>query len=284
MIRFKLKKFLYNKFYIICIFIVCSLFALYNIARKASVSCSIAECILLSTDDKLIMLVLFSILPLLLYFRSCTISANDIQAIVRCPSKKRWYCSCIVQITLVSALFVMTYVLMCYIVGSLLHIPSTNTWDQSLFSRVASINPDSFDAYGEPLINAISNNVSPNALVVESMVLLILRNIFFASIYCLFLAICQQKWAGVLAVILIAWVDSYFYSILRVKPFYLLPHEFSIATAINGVTLPSILKIVYWLVLILGLQSILYLYTNFSIEKAVIVNMKSKDTWEDFYE
>lgn len=284
MFYFKLSKLLHNKIYITLACFICLIFAIYNVTRKMYMAGNIAEVILLGIDDRLIMLVLFSILPLLLYFRLSVITAEDIQAIARCSIKQKWYWSCLVQIILVSIFIVIIYFSLCFIVGLVLGIPLENNWNTSLLNSNIFINPDSFDTYGQPFVNAMLNNISVYSLLFQSILLLISRNIFFAGIYFIIATKYQQKWLGIFVVVFIAWIDSYFYSIFKVDKFYLLPHEFSLSTAINGITLPFILKVGYWSILNLGLQTIAYLNNNYAIEKSVLVNMKTKNTWEDLYE
>ena len=275
-----LRRLVRNKYFWILSIIFYFLFAVYNMQRKAVVSNSVEECILLSIDDHLMLLVLFSIFPICVSSGIGIISANDLHVISRTSNKSSWYGGCIVQIIVIAIIETLLYLIFCYLSGMAKNMNILSTWDSSNFRYQGLLNPDSFDSFGQPLQYAINNNISPIDTVLQAALLLMLRSTGFISVCWLISSLVQRRWAGIVITILLSWLDIYFYNIFRLPKLYVLPHEYSIATTINGRTLPIMISVFYWMVLCSGIQLIGYMNNDRIIETATCYRSKVKATGE----
>lgn len=260
--------------FVVFIYIALSIF---NVLRKSAYFNTIEECLFTSLDDRLMMLVIFSIIPLVLTSGASMVSGFDLQIITRCQSKKKWYYDNVLFIWITSFLVISIYFLIFHLTSLIHGLQHIGNWNQSIFNFKILLNPDSFDNFGQPFSYIFQNNTLPLVLIFQAMLLLTFRTVFWGSLVYNITIFSKRTWIGVICVVIISWIEIYFYNIIKINRLYIFPHEFSIVTTINGVALPIWISAAYWVILIIILHVFGYINFGRSIERAICTEVKGID-------
>ncbi len=264
------KTFFHNKMKWLVTIVIFVIFSFYNIYRKTLIySFSIEESLLTSIDDRIIMLIVFSVLPLLITTSSLNFNTWDAVLLSKIGNRNKWAIKKLTSMGIASMAVILVYYISFFFIGKILGVPNLSSWSNSTFYVTNIINPDSFDTSGNPFIGFLNVDVSINNVIAYSYFLLVIRTIFLAfTVYLIYIFV-GNLGVGILMAVFLSWLEIYSYSfcVNFVHVRFILPHEHSLATFINNARPHVVFSILYWTILLTTLSTLCVLFSDRMIEK-----------------
>ena len=223
-----------------------------------SYSNSVIELTLLILTDKLFLSTGFTLIAVAFANDLFRNDPCEIQLIMRMKTVKKWYMSNLLTAFIVLSIFTLAYVALAVIVGSLSGYTMTNEWTSGITEQLIATG-SCIEPFGYPLDAVLYMGFSPVVSLLLSWLFLMLRCFFFVILANLFSAICKKRIIGLIAAVILNFVDMFLFSMFSDMP-PVFPYQHSSISAIDGSRASFEMSILYWLVLIIASAFIAYQY------------------------
>lgn len=225
---------------------------------------TLLEFVLCIFSDKLFLSIIIIMLLLILTSSLFKIESQDTQFIIRLEKTNKWYMSNFITSVILCLLLVLIIFFGLMIIGIISGLKFSFIWSESVATNTINI-VDGLDYTGHPFEILIANNTSPLTAALLGLVLLFFRCLFYANLINMLQILVRNRVGSIFILILLNIIDVYFYNIFLIPNKFILPHEYSIITSIDGQSTSIILIFLYWLILIIG--STIFCMSNSYIQK-----------------